>query len=199
MVPGQPTQYLFDGVPHPLKAETVTVQSLEGGLLVPHRHTFYSTHYGALMMGGPRFPWTASAAYSVRAVDAGWRGVKALLPQYRANSVNEYKAIQDKYQFNPSNVIAADSSGQAFYMNAAPIPNLSDAQRAACARPGALDGSRTACMWNSDPDAVIPGIFGPSKMPSITPVSYTHLDVYKRQDKNNGRRGGGVQETVLLL
>jgi len=168
MVPGQPTQYLFDGQPRPLKTETVTVRSLEGGALVPRSHTFYSTHYGAIMVGGSTFPWTGNAAYSVRAVDAGWRSIEALLPQYQATTVQEYKAVQDKYQYNPSNVIAADSSGNAFYMNAAPIPNLTDAQRSACARPGALDGSRSACMWGSDPDAAIPGIFGPSKMPSIT-------------------------------
>ena len=168
MVPGQPTQYLFDGAPRPLQAEAVTVQSLESGVLVPRSHTFYSTHYGALMVGGPSFPWSANAAYSVRAVDAGWRSIEALLPQYQAKSVQEYKAVQEKYQYNPSNVIAADSSGNAFYMNAAPIPNLTDAQRSACARPGGLDGSRSACMWNSDPDAAIPGIFGPSKMPSLT-------------------------------
>ena len=168
MVPGQPTQYLFDGQPRQLKQETVTVQALEGGKLVPRSHTFYSTHYGALMVGGSTFPWTGNAAYSVRAVDAGWRSIEALLPQYQAKTVQEYKAVQDKYQYNPSNVIAADSSGNAFYMNAAPIPNLTDAQRSACARPGALDGSRSACMWNSDPGAAIPGIFGPSKMPSIT-------------------------------
>lgn len=168
MVPGQPTQYLFDGAPRPLKAESVTVQALEAGVLVPRKHTFYSTHYGALMVGGSTFPWTSGAAYSVRAVDAGWRSIEALLPQYQAKSVQEYKAVQDKYQYNPSNVIAADSSGSAFYMNAAPVPNLTDAQRSDCARPGALDGSRSACMWNSDSDAVIPGIFGPSKMPSLT-------------------------------
>ena len=168
MVPGQPTQYLFDGAPRPLQAETVTVQALEAGGLVPRNHTFYSPHYGALMVGGSTFPWTSNAAYSVRAVDAGWRSIEALLPQYQAKSVHEYKAVQDKYQYNPSNVIAADASGNAFYMNAAPIPNLTNAQRSDCARPGALDGSRSACMWNSDPDAVIPGIFGPSKMPSIT-------------------------------
>ena len=168
MVPGQPTQYLFDGAPRTLQAETVTVQALEAGVLVPRKHTFYSTHYGALMVGGSTFPWTSGAAYSVRAVDAGWRSIEALLPQYQAKSVQEYKAVQDKYQYNPSNVIAADSSGSAFYMNAAPIPNLTDAQRSDCARPGALDGSRSACMWNSDPDAAIPGIFRPSKMPSIT-------------------------------
>ena len=168
MVPGQPTQYLFDGAPRPLKAETVTVQALEAGVLVPRKHTFYSTHYGALMVGGSTFPWTSNAAYSVRAVDAGWRSIEALLPQYQAKSVQEYKAVQDKYQYNPSNVIAADSSGNAFYMNAAPIPNLTDAQRSDCAKPGVLDGSRSACMWNSDPDAVIPGIFGTSKRPSLT-------------------------------
>ncbi len=168
LVPGQPNQYMFDGAPLPLKTETVTVQVLEGGVLVPRTHTFYSTHYGALMVGGSTFPWTPNSAYSVRAVDAGWRSIEALMPQYQAKSVQEYKAVQDKYQYNPSNLIAADSSGNAFYMNAAPIPNLTNAQRSDCARPGALDGSRSACMWNSDPDAAIPGIFGPSKMPSIT-------------------------------
>ena len=168
LVPGNPTQYLFDGEPRDMIAETVTVQVPDGnGGFTSHSHTFYSTHYGAMLVGGPAFPWTGSAAFAVRAADAGWRGIEALIPQYRARSVYEYKAVQDKYQFNATNQIAADSSGNAYYANTAPIPNVDDAQRAACAVPGGFDGSRSECMWKSDRRAAIPGIFGPGKLPFL--------------------------------
>ena len=170
LVPGHPTQYLFDGQPRDLKAETVTVNVRDGaGHLTPQSHTFYSTDYGALMVGGNSFPWSAASAFAVRATDVGWRGVDALLPEYQAKSVHELKAVEDKYQFLPNNVIAADSSGEAYYANVAPIPNLTNQQYAACATSGgvALDGSRSACMWNTDPDAAGPGIFGPGKLPSL--------------------------------
>lgn len=170
LVPGQPTQYLFNGKRRNLKAETVTVAVRdEHGHLRRQSHTFYSTNYGALMVGGGSFPWTTANGYAVRATDVGWRGVNALLPEYKAKSVRELKAVEDKYQFLPNNVIAADSSGEAYYANVAPIPNLTDAQYVACATPGgfALDGSHSACMWNTDPDAAAPGIFGPSQLPSL--------------------------------
>lgn len=167
LVPGHPTQYLFDGQPREMIAETVTVQVPDGsGGFRGETHTFYSTHYGARLVGGV-FPWSSTAAFAVRVADAGWRGIEALVPQYQAISMYEYKAVQDRYQFNPSNQIGADSSGNAYYANTAQIPNLNDAQRAACTVPGAIDGSRSFCMWNSDPDAAIPGIFGPSNLPSL--------------------------------
>lgn len=167
LVPGNPTQYLFDGEPRDMIAETVTVRVPDSnGGFTSHSHTFYSTHFGARLVGGPFFPWTNTTAFAVRAADAGWRGIDALMPQYQARNVHDYKAVQDKYQFNPSNQIAADSSGNAYYANTATIPNLDDAQRAACTVPGGLDGSRSECMWKTDPDAAIPGIFGPSKLPS---------------------------------
>ena len=42
---------------------------------------------------------------------------------------------------------------------------IGDRQRC-CGLP-VLDGSRAACDWGTDPDAVQPGIFGPSHMPSL--------------------------------
>lgn len=169
LVPGNPTQYFFDGQPRDMIAETVWIEVPDGsGGLTKQSHTFYSTHYGAMLVGGPSFPWTTQAAFAVRAADAGWRGIDALIPQYRARSVHEYKSVQDTYQFNPTNQIAADSSGNAYYANTAPIPNLDDTQRAACTVvPGVLDGSRTQCMWKTDPDAATPGIFGPGNLPSL--------------------------------
>src|SRR5207244_12899112 len=35
-----------------------------------------------------------------------------------------------------------------------------------------LDGSRSACNWDSDPDAAIPGIFGPSHLPHLLRSDY---------------------------
>jgi acyl-homoserine-lactone acylase len=167
LVPGNPTQYFFDGVPHDMIAETVTVEVPDGsGGFQSVAHTFYSTHFGAVLVGGANFPWTNTTAIAVRAADAGWRGIDALMPQYQAESVFDYKVVQDTYQFNPSNQIAADSSGNAYYANTAQIPNLDDAQRAACTLPGnLLNGSLSLCMWKTDPDAAAPGIFGPARLP----------------------------------
>lgn len=173
LVKGKPTRYLFDGKPQDMVAETVTVKVPDGnGGFTERSHTFYSTHYGAILIGGRGLPWTGSHAYAVRATDAGWRGVNALIPEFRAKSVRELKAINDKYQFNPSNVIAADSSGEAYYANPAPIPDLTDAQQGDCKVPGGLDGSRSACMWKADPAAAEPGILGPEKLPSIIRRDY---------------------------
>lgn len=166
LAPDDPTRYVFDGELRDMIAETVTVDVSDGaGGLTTESHTFYSTHYGAFLIGG-FFPWTGQFAFAVRAADVGWRGIDALVPQYQAKSVFDYKAVQDTYQYNPTNQIAADSSGNAYYANTAPIPNLDDAQRASCTLPGGFDGSRSECMWKTDPDAASPGIFGPSNLPS---------------------------------
>ena len=58
------------------------------------------------------------------------------------------------------------------------IPNVPDAKATGCS--GALglavfpltgipilDGSRSACGWDTDPDAVVPGIFGPAAIPRL--------------------------------
>lgn len=168
LVPGNPTQYLFDGQPRDMIAETVTVQVPDGnGGFSAQTHTFYSTHFGAMLVGGSVFPWTDTIAFAVRAADVGWRGIDALMPQYQAKSVYDYKAVQDTYHFNATNQIAADSSGNAYYANTALVPNLDDSQRATCALPGGFDGSRSECMWKADADAAAPGIFGPGNLPSL--------------------------------
>ncbi|MBP9033063.1 MAG: penicillin acylase family protein [Pseudomonadales bacterium] len=168
LVPGEPTKYIFDGVPHDMVAETVTVQVSDGqGGLETRSHTFYSTHFGAFLMGGAA-PWTTQIAFAIRPTVDEWRGVNALAELWKVTSVRELKAVHDKYQFSPANMIAADSLGVTWFADPGPIPNLGDAQRASCAMGGgALDGSRSDCMWNTDPDAAAPGIFGPRKLPNL--------------------------------
>ncbi|MFN8626138.1 MAG: penicillin acylase family protein [Candidatus Binatia bacterium] len=174
LVSGNPTKYLFDGAQRDMLTETVTVQMADGnGGLQSRSHTFYSTHFGALLLGG--FPWTTSNAYAVRATDAGWRSLDALLPEYQAKTVHELKAVHDQWQFWTGNLMAADSSGETLYADPIPCPNLTSAQVAACTVPfpvPVLDGSRSDCMWKNDPDAVIPGILGPSKLPYLYRTDY---------------------------
>ena len=64
------------------------------------------------------------------------------------------------------NTIAADSKRQGLYADIGSVPNVTDAKatalqhgarrtrRFAAARPAVLDGSRSACEWGTDPDAV---------------------------------------------
>ncbi len=173
LVPGNPTQYLFDGEPRDMIQETVIVQVPDGaGGLVEQSHTFYSTHFGAFLVGG-QLPWNEFVAFAVRPADAGWRGIDSLVDQYQARSVRELKAIHDAGQFLPVNLIAADSSGEALFADPGPVPNLSDAQRADCdAGFGNLDGSRSECMWGDDPSAAAPGLLPPSQQPELFRSDY---------------------------
>ncbi len=63
------------------------------------------------------------------------------------------------------------------------IPNVPDSKATGCS--GALglavfpltgipilDGSRSACGWDTDPDAVVPGIFGPAAIPRLIRRDY---------------------------
>lgn len=173
--PSDPTAYLFDGESIPLKRHEVTVSvRAESGELEDHSHTFYETHFGALVVESPFFAWTPESAFAVRLLDAGWRGETSLLDQYQAQSVRELKAIHDRDQFLPVNLIAADRTGEVLYADPGPIPNLPDDLMAECAVLGgaALDGSRSECQWRSSADAAAPGIFPPAALPSLFRSDY---------------------------
>ena len=168
--PANPLQYIFDGVPMDMIQETVTVQVPDGnGGFEDRTHTYYSTHFGAFLIGG-FFPWNGFVAFAVRPVGsagAPWRGIDALIEQYQATTVRELKDVHDAAQFLPVNLIAADSSGETLYADPGPIPNLTEAQIAACSPFGSVLGNSSFCQWGTDPDAAAPGIFGPANLPAL--------------------------------
>jgi acyl-homoserine-lactone acylase len=102
-----------------------------------------------------------------------------------AQSVDEVDAILKKYLGIPwVNTIATDRTGKAYYADIGSIPNVSNDKLTACRsalgvaldtyqRLPVLDGSRAECEWDSDADAIAPGIFGPSHLPSMTRKDYT--------------------------
>ncbi|MEE3331162.1 MAG: penicillin acylase family protein [Myxococcota bacterium] len=174
LVPGQPTTYLFDGKPMKMTQRVVTVSVRKrDGTIGEASHTFYTTHFGAFLVGG-KFPWSEQVAFSARFTTSGWRGAEALLPQYQAKTVAELKAVHDQYQFLPVNLIAADSEGNTLYADPGPTPNVSDAKAAECTvfHGAALDGSKSTCQWDIDPAAAIPGIYGPEQLPTLVRSDY---------------------------
>jgi acyl-homoserine-lactone acylase len=184
LVPGSPTTYLIDGQPHQMKAEQVTVQARKSdGTLENRTRTLYSTVHGPILtsiLGLPLFPWTPTSAYAMGDANApNFRYLNHFFETDRAQSTSELDQILRRNQGIPwVNTIAADSRGRAYYADLSVVPNVPDAKAQACntglgtaayaaLRLPVLDGSRTACNWDNDPDALQPGIFGPSHLPSL--------------------------------
>jgi acyl-homoserine-lactone acylase len=185
LVPGAPTQYLYDGQIRQMTSDKVTVQVKQAdGSLKPQTRTLYSSLQGPILtsiLGLPLFPWTPERAYAMGDANAGnFRYLNHFFETDRAQNVRELDAIERRYQGIPwVNTIAADSTGTAYYADIGTTPNVSDAKSARCANGvlaqaakaliglPILDGSTASCAWDSDPDAVVPGIFGPSHEPSL--------------------------------
>ena len=184
LVPGSPTSYIYDGKIEQMKADRVTVK-LPGG---DRTRTLYSTRHGPIftsLLGLPAFPWTATSAFAMGDANASnFRYLNHFLDVNRAQSVRELDAIERRYEGIPwVNTIAADSQGEAYYADIGAVPNVSNAKASACNTAlgtqtlsllgvPILDGSRSACEWDNDPDAVAPGIFGPSHLPSLFRTDY---------------------------
>ncbi len=167
--PDDPTQYDFDGAWRPMQKRIVRVAVRNPtGEVDEVSHTFYETHLGALLVESPFFAWSNEYAFAVRLLDAGWRGETSIRDQYRATTVRELKAVHDRDQFLPVNLIAADRNGEVLYADPGPIPNLPDELVEACSvvAGAALDGSRSDCQWRDDAGAAAGGIFAPDSLPA---------------------------------
>lgn len=170
LVPGKPDHYLFDGSEYPMTQEQVSVKVRNSdGTIETRSHTFYSTHFGAMLVKSPIFDWNAQFAFAVKTIDVGWRGELSAFAQYNAKTVRELHQVHKDYQFMTVNLIAVDRDGEALYAEPGPVPLLDKAQLQDCEvmRGAALDGSRSACMWGSADDAVVEGVYGPSSMPFL--------------------------------
>ncbi len=189
LVPGSPTTYLVDGQPRQMTETEVTVQALTSdGRLEPRSRTLYDTEYGQVLtsiLGLPVFPWTPLQAYAMGDVNAGnFRYLNHFFEVNQAQSVGDVDSILKRNLGIPwVNTIAADKDGKAYYADIGAMPNVSNAKIADCSTPlgvaanqalrvQVLDGTRSSCKWDTDRDAVAPGIFGPRNMPSLTRDDY---------------------------
>ena len=190
LVPGSPTTYLVDGQPREMKREQVTVKVDTGSGLEDRTRTLYSTHHGPVfnsILGLPLFPWTPLTAFAMGDANAdNFRYLNHFFETNRARSVDELHEILKRNQGIPwVNTVGADKKGRALYADISVVPHVTDEKAATCntalgivafqlLRLPVLDGLRSSCDWGSDPDAVKPGIFGPSNLPHLFRTDYVH-------------------------
>ncbi|WP_260695973.1 penicillin acylase family protein [Streptomyces sp. IB201691-2A2] len=177
LVPGDPTSYVLDGKAERMKRRTVpvTVRDRTGKLSTVDR-TLYTSRFGPVLSSG----WTTRTAYAIRDANAdNLRSMNAWLAMGKAQNLGQLRTAQDTYQGIPwTYTLAADTSGATYFTDSSVVPHLTDEQLGRCARPdseegpAALDGSTSACAWGSGPDALVPGIYGPSHQPKLSRTDY---------------------------
>ncbi|MEU6144483.1 penicillin acylase family protein [Streptomyces sp. NPDC047081] len=183
--PSDPTVYLVDGKPERMTKRTVTVAVKDGSSVT---RTQWWTRYGPVVadpQGDPPLPWTTTTAYAFNDPNAAnLRFGDTSLGFGKARSTADILASLKKYQGLPwVNTIAADSSGHSLYSQSQVLPRITNDLVASCSTDlgkltypavglAVLDGSRADCTPGDDSDAVQPGIFGPSRMPTLKDAPY---------------------------
>jgi acyl-homoserine-lactone acylase len=187
LVPGSPTTYLYDGVPTAMTSRTVSVKVLVGDRLEDRTRTLWSTKHGPVftsLLGIP-LPWTPATAFTMGDANApNFRYLNHFFDVNHAQSARAVLASLKRHQGIPwVNTIAADDAGDALYADISVTPHVTDDHALVCdtavgaatfaaLRLPVLDGARSACEWGRDADAVQPGTFGPSSMPSLIRRDY---------------------------
>ncbi|MFJ8596310.1 penicillin acylase family protein [Streptomyces sp. NPDC093598] len=183
--PADPTVYLVDGRPERMKKRTVTVAVKDG---TPVTRTQWWTRYGPVvtsLSSQVPLPWSGRTAYALHDPNAAnLRFADTSLGFGRARSTADVLASLARHQGIPwVNTIAADRAGHSLYTQSQVLPRITDELAERCSTElgrttypasgiAVLDGSRGDCALGSDPDALVPGIFGPERMPTLEDAPY---------------------------
>ncbi len=112
------------------------------------------------------------------------RGFDTSLAFGKARSTHDVLEVLRRTQGLPwLNTIAADSAGHTLFTQSQVLPRITDELAGRCSTPlgrvtypasgvAVLDGLRSDCGLGRDHDAVQPGIFGPSRMPTLKDAAY---------------------------
>lgn len=179
-----PYNYVIDGSVEEMTPWPLSVQALQpDGSLATVERTLYTTRFGPMVTniaGLDAFAWTPSVGFAMG--DPNARNMRYLNHFVRiagVRSVREFEALLDELQGIPwANTVAVDRSGEAFYGDITVAANVDDDKAVACGSQAGvaafqaiglpiLDGSRSDCAWDDDPDAVVPGIFGKARLPRL--------------------------------
>ncbi|MFK8031209.1 MAG: penicillin acylase family protein [Gammaproteobacteria bacterium] len=190
LVPGNPTQYMYDGVPTDMEEFPVSIQVDNNGVIETVNHTFYRSVQGWVMDIGPLLGFGVwNSGVSIFAVgDANADNYRAINQFYRMNlatNLTEFVEVLEELTALPwVHTVAASESGTAFYGDLSVIPNVSAAKIVDCAPAGVgtlliaaadlkvLDGSDSNCAWTVSPDAAQPGAVPSSELPTLTTQDY---------------------------
>lgn len=188
LVPGSPTTYLVDGKPERMRRNDVAVMSRKvDGSLERVVRPQWTTRYGPVTtrLGERELPWTASSAFAIADANAGNLAMtNSMFEIARGRTAGEMIDAVRRTQGLPwMNILATDDRGRAAFSQIHGVPHVTDDKAARCSTPlgkelfdgnglAVLDGSRAACAWGRDRDALRPGIFGPSSLPSLNRTDY---------------------------
>ncbi|WFB06034.1 penicillin acylase family protein [Streptomyces sp. LX-29] len=189
LVPGDPRAYLVDGKAQRMTERTVTVPvRAKDGTVSRVTRTQWWTRHGPVVTGlGREFPlpWTKGSAYALNDPNAAQlRFTDTSLGFGTSRSVRDIQRTLSRTQGLPwVNTVAADSGGHSLYTQSQVLPRVTDALAESCSTalgrqtyPGmglaVLDGSRGGCAFGRDSDALQPGVFGPSRMPTLVDAPY---------------------------
>ncbi|ORE87099.1 aculeacin-A acylase [Oceanococcus atlanticus] len=176
--------YVIDGEVEAMQAWPLQVESRQDdGSLQRVERTLYTTRFGPMVTniaGLPLFVWTPVLGFALADPNAhNMRYLNHFVALAKVKSVREFEALLDGLQGIPwANTVAVDRAGEAFYADITVAANVDDAKAVSCGSVVGLvtfpllglpvmDGSRSACAWDNDPDAVAPGIFGPARLPRL--------------------------------
>ena len=156
--PTDPTVYVYDGERRRMSRRVgkISIKQPDGSLVEEER-TFYGSHFGPMLSVAP-LTWNPIFALTYRDANIDndeiidqWLGMD------RATNFAEWKAaFQSQGGIPWVNTMFADDQGNAFYVDATPVPNFSDEALAWYA--GALEGTETDTA--ASVAAVIKGAFG---------------------------------------
>ncbi|MDR3398631.1 MAG: penicillin acylase family protein [Pandoraea sp.] len=185
--PADPTRYRVDGSPRAMQRVSVDVpvRDAQGRTTVLSR-TLYRTSDGPVVnLSGmsPALGWSRQQAFVLRDANAGNFG---LLEHYlrlaQAQTLDAFVASARADAANPwvNTLAIGRHDARVWFGDIGPVPGVSDALAAACtAKPAGdafaklapglpvLDGSRSACAWQTAPDSPLPGTLGRADMPDI--------------------------------
>jgi acyl-homoserine-lactone acylase len=189
LVPGDPTAYLYDGVPRAMQRRTVTVDVRQpDGAMRAVTRTVYLSHYGPVV-SLPGFEWTAERALSFRDVNAAnVRTGRLYLAMARARSLDAFQQAHAEHG-GPTfvNTIAASADGRAWYADATPVPDLAPdvvadwlrrretdpATRSADTQSAILlDGSDSRSEWSRQVGPRGPGLVAFARSPHVERRDY---------------------------
>ncbi len=192
--PLNPTQYFYDGELRDMQASEVEIEILEDdGSISTESRTLYRSHYGPMLelqvSGLPILEWTPLKAYTLRDANAeNFRLMNQFFRWNRAKSLEEFIDLHSSVLGTPwVNTVATGPGQGVYYGDVTVVPNVPDSKVTTCGAqplqtalgllmPGLpiLQGSRSACEWDSDDDAPAPGIFGPSNLPKLRRNDWVH-------------------------
>ncbi|GAB2727863.1 penicillin acylase family protein [Streptomyces bullii] len=183
--PADPTVYLVNGRAERMTKRTVTVRTKDGA---PVTRTQWWTRYGPVVTSlgdSLALPWTARTAYAINDPNAAnLRAADTVLGLGAARDTDGALSALRRTQGLPwVNTIAADADGHTLFTQSQVLPRITDEFEQRCSTAlgevtypssglAVLDGARGDCAPGSDPDAVQPGVFGPSRMPTLKDAPY---------------------------